>query len=179
MVASAVVVKEIRPERFKDKAFKDAILKAAKAYAKELQKDFEKTTATWETEVEFEQEVDYKPNGPTVLVGTDNEIYGYVNNGTKRHPIFAGIYTGKSNKKVLAFQWGGKGSYKPKTKPRVIGSGPSSISGAQPWRLPYVDHPGFEGRHFDEEIQKQHEPKFKRAMEKAMSDARKASGHAI
>lgn len=175
----AVVVKEIKPDRFKDKAFKKAILKAAEKYGDELLKDFKKTTETWETEVEFEKVVDYKPNGPEVFVGTDNEIYGYVNNGTPRHDIFAGYYTGKSNKKVLAFQWGGKGSYKAKTKPRVIGSGPSSISNAQPWRLPYVDHPGFEGRHFDEEIEKKHESKFRRAMVRAMSDARKASGHAI
>jgi hypothetical protein len=172
MVPSAVVVKEIRPDRFKDKDFKKPILKAAEAYSKELLADFEATTKTWKTEVEFEREVDYKPNGPEVFVGTDNEIYGYVNNGTRPHPIFP------VRAKMLRFQWGGKGSYTPKTAPRVIGSRSGGPSGPIVHR-PYVQHPGTEARHFDEEIEKKHGPKFKRAMEKAMSDARKASGHAI
>ena len=100
---SAVVVKEIRPERFKDTEFKKAILRAAEAYSKELLKDFEATTATWEHNVEFERIVDYEPRGPEVFVGTDDEIYGYVNNGTRPHPIFP------VRAKVLRFQWGGKG----------------------------------------------------------------------
>lgn len=173
MAASAIVVKEIKPERFKDKAFKDAILKAANKYADVLQDDFEKTTETWEHEVEFEKEVDYKPNGPEVLVGTDDEIYGYVNNGTRKdYPI------PKAGPGLLRFQWGGKGSYTPKTTPKVIGSKPGGPSGPIVF-MRQVIHPGIEARHFDKEIQRIHEPKFKRAMEQAMSDARKASGHAI
>jgi len=105
-------------------------------------------------------------------VFTDNEIYGYVNDGTRPHPIFP------KKAKALAFQWGGKGSYTPKTTPRVIGSRAGGPSGPTVYR-PYVQHPGTKGRHFDEEIEKLMQPRFKRAMEKAMSDARKKSGHAI
>ena len=171
-MASAVVVKEIKPSAFKNKAFKDAIMRGAESYAKELLADFEKTTETWEKGVEFEKIVDYRPKGPEIFVGTDNEIYGYVNDGTRPHPIFP------VRAKALAFQWGGKGSYTPKTTPRVIGSRAGGPSGPMVHR-PYVQHPGTEGRHFDDEIEKKHGPKFKRAMVKAMSDARKASGHAI
>lgn len=171
-MASAVVVKEIKPERFNDKAFKKAILKTAEKYADELQADFEKTTETWEHDVEFEKIVDYEPKGPEIFVGTDDEIYGYVNDGTRPHPIFP------KKAKALRFQWGGKGSYTPKTTPRVIGSKAGGPSGPIVHR-PYVQHPGTEGRHFDEEIERKHKSLFKRAMERAMSDARKAGGHAI
>jgi len=168
----AVVVKEIKPERFKDKAFRDAIMKQADRYGDELLRDFEKTTETWEHDVKFEKLVDYRPRGPEVFVGTDDEIYGYVNDGTRPHPIFP------VRARALRFQWGGKGSYRPKTAPRVIGSKAGGPTGPIVHR-PYVQHPGTEARHFDEEIEKQHGPKFRRAMERAMSDARKASGHAI
>ena len=173
MVASSVVIKEIKPSAFKNKAFRDAIMRGAEAYAKELLADFEKTTETWKTEVEFEKVVDYRPKGPEVFVGTDNEIYGYVNDGTDPHPIFP------VRAKALRFQWGGKGSYTPKTAPRVIGSQAGGPSGPIVFRGAVWKHPGTKGRHFDEEIEKKHQPKFKRAMEKAMSDARKKSGHAI
>lgn len=176
LVAAAYQVKFIKPSTLKQDKMRLAFLNAMRKQATEIKAEFKKTTATWEHKVKFESIVGLRrtPPGPELLVWTDDEIYGYVNNGTRPHPIFP------RRAKALVFQWGGKGSYKPKTKPRVIGSGPSSISNPQTWRLPYVDHPGIkEGRHFDEEIEKKHRPKFKRAMEQAMSDARKASGHAI
>lgn len=175
-MAEAIVVKTIKPARFNDAAFKRKLFAAMDAEAQDMKQDFEKTTDTWEHDVKFTIASTVKPNGPEVLVGTDDEIYGYVNDGTKRHPIFAGIFTGKSTKKALSFQWGGKGSYRPKTTPRVIGSKSGGSSGPQVVR-PFVQHPGTKGRHFDEVIEKKHKPKFKRRMEKAMSDAAKASGH--
>jgi len=174
MVASAYQVKLIKPSTLKQDKMRLAFLNAMRKQATEIKREFEKTTATWEHEVKFESTVGLRrtPPGPEVLVWTDDEIYGYVNNGTRPHPIFP------VRAKVLRFQWGGKGSYTPKTTPRVIGSRAGGPSGPEVHR-PYVQHPGTEARHFDEEIEKQHRPRFKRAMERAMSDARKASGHAI
>jgi len=80
---------------------------------------------------------------------------------------------------LLVFPWAGYGSYRPKTRPRVIGStvgGPTGPLVA----FPHVHHPGIkEPRHFDEEVEKTTKPKFVANMNQAMSEARRASGHAI
>ena len=175
MPASAIVIKEIKPQRFNDRAFKKAIQDAAKEAAKGMEKDFKKTTATWQHKVTFTKIISVMPD-VEILVGTDDQIYTYVNDGTKPHPIFAGIYTGKSNKKALSFQWGGPGSYRAKTSPRKIGSTTGGPSGPMV-ALPYVQHPGTKARKFDITIQEKWESRFKRQMEKAMSKAAKASGH--
>ena len=173
-----IVAKAIKPARFNSLAFAYAIAAAANEAGKEIQKDFEATTKTWKHKPQFVKEVDVKTSPVQVLVGTDDEIYRYVDEGTKPHPIFAGIYTGKSNKKALAFQWGGKGSYKAKTSPGVIGSRSGGPSG--PFvAFPYVQHPGTKARNFDKMIQKKWTPRFKRLMEKAISTGAKKSGHSI
>ena len=180
MSSAALVIKEIKPARFKDKAFKAALAKAAKKAGKDIKKDFEATTKTWKHKVKFTVVSALDPN-IEVLVGTDDEIYGYVNSGTglwgpkhSKYPIFAGIYTGKSNKKALAFP----ASYKAKTRPRVIGSTGGGSSGPIVIR-PYVEHPGIKPREFDKVIQKKWVSPFKRRMERAMRDAAKASGHSM
>ncbi len=165
-------VKLIKPKALNKKGMRLALLNAIRKQGTVIKKEFEKTTATWEKPVKFEQITSLRGPGPELLVFTDNEIYGYVNDGTRPHPIFP------KKAKALRFQWGGKGSYTPKTAPRVIGSKAGGSSGPIVHR-PYVQHPGTEGRHFDEEIEKLMRPRFKRAMEKAMGDARKKSGHAI
>lgn len=171
---AAYQVKLIKPKTLNQKGMRLVFLNAVRKQATVIKKEFEKTTATWEKPIKFESIVGLRrtPPGPELLVFTDNEIYGYVNDGTRPHPIFP------VRAKALAFQWGGKGSYTPKTTPRVIGSKTGGPSGPMVYR-PYVQHPGTKGRHFDKEIEKLMRPRFKRAMEKAMSDARKKSGHAI
>jgi len=173
-----IVAKAIKPSRFKSEAFTQAITAAANEAARDIQKDFEATTKTWNHKPQFVKEVDTKASPVQVLVGTDDEIYRYVDEGTKPHPIFAGIYTGKSNKKALSFQWGGKGSYRAKTSPGVIGSKAGGPTG--PFvAFPFVQHPGTKPRNFDITIQKKWEPKFKRLMEKALSVGARNSGHSI
>jgi hypothetical protein len=172
----AIVIKEIKPQRLKEDKLRLALLSGMKEAQDGMLKDFKKTTATWEHEVEFETAKSIAmAQSPTVHVITTDRIYGYVNNGTDPHPIFAGIFTGLSNKKALSFR---SGKYRAKTRPRVIGSTPGGASGPKIAR-PYVQHPGTKARKFDEVIQKNWTPKFKRLMEKAMSRAAKASGHGI
>ena len=180
-----IVAKSIKPSRFRSEAFTQAITAAANEAAKQIQKDFEATTKTWDHKPQFVKEVDVKTSPVQVLVGTDDEIYRYVDEGTglygpkkRKYPIFAGIYTGKSNKKALSFRWGGKGSYRAKTRPGVIGSTSGGPSGPMV-AFPYVEHPGIKPRNFDKTIQKKWEPRFKRLIEQAMSIGSKNSGHSI
>ncbi len=169
-MASAIVVKQIKPARFKDEAFAEAMRAMAKDVSIEMVLDFRETTRSWKHKPKFEAIVSVDPN-VEVLVGTDDKIYGYVNEGTRPHIIRP------KRARTLRFKWAGKGSYIPKTKPRVIGSTPGKQTGPEVHRL-VVHHPGIkEPREFDVTIQKKWQPRFKRAAEAAMSAGAKASGH--
>lgn len=165
-MTSIIVVKDIKPARLKEGAFRLELLNAMRKEATQIKADFRETTATWEHKPEFVEEVSLTGPGPVMLVGTDDEIYGYVDEGTKPHIIMA------RNAKVLAFNEG----YSAKTKPGFVGSYPGGSYGAKVFR-PFVNHPGTEARRFSNLIAKRWEPKFKRAMEDAMGRAAKKSGH--
>ena len=170
----AIVSKTIKPSRLKDDAMRLRLLNAMRKAGTQIKHDFEATTKTWEHKVVFEELISLTGPGPVVLVATNDEIYGYVNNGTEPHEIWAGVYTGKSDKTRLAFS----SDFVPKTKPGIIDSGPGR-RGAVDTFVPMVMHPGQEEpRNFDKTIQKKREPWFKRQMESAMGEARQASGHA-
>jgi len=171
-MAGAIVGKVIKPRRFDDKVFARKIAAAAKKAVNGIEGDFEKTTKHWKHDVPFEKLVALPPPAVEVMVATDDEIYNYVVKGTPPHEIWAGAYTGKSDKTVLAFS----SQFVPKTQPGIIGSNPGFV-GERDTHTPYVEHPGTEARDFDKIIQKDWEPKFKRLMEGAMREAARASGH--
>lgn len=167
-----LAMKAIKPQRMRDDRLRLALLNATRRAGTAIRRDFAKTTATWEHKPTFEEIISLTGPGPVIVVGTDDKIYRYVNDGTRPHPIFAGIYTGKSNKKALRFAPGSQ----PKTQPRVIGSTPGA-PGSGVVMTPYVQHPGTKAREFDEEIARIWKIKFKRWMEDAMREAAKESGH--
>jgi hypothetical protein len=171
---SALLYKGIKPQKLKTADLRLSLLNEMRKVGTEIKKDFEKTTATWQHKPKFETVVSLMQPGPTVLVGTDDEIYGYVSKGTKPHPIFAGIYTGKSNKKALAFP----SKFSPKTRPGVIGSTAGSRGGDMVVR-PYVQHPGTKPRNFEEAIEKIWKKKFKKRMEAAMREVAQKSGYGL
>jgi len=170
---SALVYKLIKPQTLKVDIFRLYFLNALRQAGRDIMKDFEKTTATWKNKPTFEIQISLS-GGLQVEVYTEDEIYRYVDKGTEPHDIWPGFYTGKSNKKVLAFS----STFSPKTIPGVIGSGPGSRGKVDTFR-PYVEHPGTKARNFSEEIQKKWQTIFKTRMEQALRQARQASGHAI
>jgi len=91
----------------------------------------------------------------------DVMIYGFVTKGTRKHPISA------KNAPALAFMWGGKGSYKPKTKPRGKIGGPGIVVGGALHRPVEVTHPGSEARDFEGVIAEDEKRWFSRTMENA------------
>lgn len=166
---AAVVAKQIKPSRLNDKAMRLELLNAMRKFGRNyMLPEFKKTTATWDTPVEFEMLISTTAGSFEVLVGTDNDIYRYVNDGTRPHKIRP------KNARVLAFP----SMYKAKTAPKVIGSVPGGSSGPTVFANE-VDHPGTEPRHFDKEIQKKSMPPYRRAMEAGMKRARQVSGNAI
>jgi len=101
-----------------------------------------------------ETKVTVFPSGP------NKQIYKWVTEGTKPHLI-----TPKRAGGMLVFQSGGPGSYKAKTAPGGKFGGPGIVVGGKTVRARQVQHPGFEGRHFEETIKEDAQPWFRRTME--------------
>lgn len=168
-----VLVKAIKAPRLRDDAMRLVLLNAMRKAGRFLVKtDFKKTTKTWKHQPKFETLISLKPPGPTILIGTDDQVWNWLNEGTRPHAIFAGIFTGKSNKKALAFP----SRFKPKTRVKSLKSQAGS-SGGPTVVVPFVQHPGTEAREWGQLIATKRQRWFQKQMERAMADAAHASGH--
>lgn len=163
-----IIAKSIKPSRFKVEAIYRELEKEAEAVSKEIEADFKKTVRTWNRKVKFIRLVQVGNDQVAVLVGTDDEIYRYVDEGTRAHWIYP------KRKKALKFT----SDYKAKTTPQIIDSQAGGAFGDMVFSKS-VRHPGTKARQFDKEIQKKWKKKFKRHMEDALKRGVKASGHAI
>jgi len=170
----AVFVKQIKPKSLDSEAMRAVLMARLDRIGKQIKKDFEDTTKHWKHKPVFEILSDLSGPGPFVFVSTDDEIYRYVNEGTKPHEIWAGAYTGKSNKRVLAFP----SAFTPKTKAKSLVTS-AGHRGKVDTFVPMVHHPGTEAREFDRLIEEKRAKWYKRQMEEAMKEARKVSGNAI
>ena len=122
---------------FDDKVHRRAIKQALDDTAQLALADFERTTATWNTKPGFDVTDDGEFGR---VIGTDDENYARVDEGTRPHVIVA-------HGKALAFAPGGSA----KSRPRVIGSG-SGSKGSGVVFTKRVNHPGTEGRQFADTI---------------------------
>lgn len=164
---SALVFKEIRPSRLREDTMRLTLLNEMRKVGTGIKASFNETTKTWNRKPVFEEQISLA-GGPQVEIYTTDEIYGYVDQGTRPHvirPVKA---------KALRFQSG----YKAKTIPGVIGSQNGGSFGDTVFSKG-VQHPGNAPRNFSKEIEKIWTPRFKRAMEAAMSQVAKASGHSL
>lgn len=133
-----VGIKVIIPKRAmaEPRKMAQAIKNALDGAAKAAQVDFNVTAQTWQHKPAFTID---SPSDFSRVIGTDDEVYGYVNSGTRPHVIKP------RNGKVLAFG----SSFSPKTAPRVIGSGGGSKGGGTVFSRG-VNHPGTDAREFDQ-----------------------------
>jgi hypothetical protein len=122
-----------------------AIQYAAKEISRRMRLDFLGTTRTWQNRPEFQTLVEVKGQTVTVLVGTDDRIYRYVDLGTRPHPIFP-----KKPGGVLAWP----GAFTPKTTPGSLKSGAGSSGGDTVFAAYVLRHPGTAPRGFSEMIEK-------------------------
>ena len=162
----------VLPKKLNVTAMTAEVRRAMQRGQVDVYKDFQKTVATWESKPDFKNEFTETDNEMRFEVSTDDEIYGYVNNGTRAHPIPISGFA------ALSFMWAGPGSYKAKTKPRKISSTGGGPSGPMVV-LSHVDHPGTEPRDFDSAIMLKNTPKLSEYLRVGMKKARVASGHAI
>lgn len=126
------------------KAYQQAIKKAVEKTARLVQRDLQSTTKTWNHKVKFEVVVDESGGDYAIVAGTDDKIYGYVNDGTEPHIIRA------KNGGFLYF----RGGYQTKTRPGFIGSYAGGRGSGDWVKQRVVLHPGTKPRRFNELIQK-------------------------
>lgn len=134
------------------KALTPPALPDGEAYAKAMEKavykaaglalhDLESTVRTWKHKPAFDVTITKDGGDYSVTAGTDDEIYGYVNDGTKPHAIRP------KRGRYLRFSSG----YKAKTRVGIIGSIEGGSFGGDVFSKG-VMHPGFPGRKFAEKI---------------------------
>jgi hypothetical protein len=170
-----VLFKRIKPNRFKEEAVNRALRNALRRVGAGMKKDFEATVKTWEKPAVFRVATHLTAGipSPSVEVWTDNALWKMLDEGTKPHDIWAGIYTGRSDKKALAFP----SVFAAKTKVGVLDSFAGSSGGEKIVR-PYVQHPGTKARKWSQALEKKWKKRFKEEMEKGLHEARRDSGHA-
>lgn len=123
----------------KFKSAPEAVRKGMREAAEAVKADFDKTVSTWEHKPDFK----ITEQSENFIVSTDDEVFGFVDLGTKPHVIVA------KRARVLRFATGGK----PKTSPGKITSGSGSKGGDVVFR-PRVNHPGTKARLFTQQIAK-------------------------
>lgn len=121
------------------------IKKAKQKSAVKAQKLLLQPTSTWTHKANFTIE----DSGDKTEIGTDDEVYGFLDNGTPPHIIEGNPY--------LRFQE----NFKPKTVVNSLNSVHGGKSGAYVNPPPeIVHHPGNEARNFTTVVIKQIEPEF-------------------
>jgi len=125
----------------------------------------ERIVADWRNQPEFRARKFVRRKGLTIYVypsGEHKMIWIYVSGGTRAHTIKP-----RGPGYPLRFQWGGPGSYKPKTNTRGQYKGPGKVVGGKEVHFMSVQHPGNEPRRFEKIIARAYKPIFARDMENA------------
>ena len=123
--------------------------------ADEALEDFRRTTSTWSRSVSFEA----KKQADGYLIGTDDDVWGMLDKGTKPHSIVA-------KKRALRFP----GGYRAKTRPGFIGSSSGGPSGGMVFRK-RVFHPGTKARSWSTLIGKKWRARLGPIVQKKISEA--------
>ncbi len=155
----AFVFKSIVPPDMDIDQYRLEYLNELRKEGRKIKREYEKTTRTWKNKPKFEVIVGLTRKGggeASVLVGTDDEIYGYVDEGTDAHVISA------KRAPFLKFRTG----FTPKTTRGQIGSRRGGRSGG--WvQKKSVMHPGSKARRFTPTIAARRKGPFVRNMRRA------------
>lgn len=153
-------LKAIKPKAFNKNVFRLALIKEASKIAKDVEKDYIKTTKKWKKRPTWIRSIKYTDKGIIIFVGTDNKIYGYIDYGTKKHII--------RPKKAEVLRFRGS-SYRGRGRPRA----------SDYVYTKFVMHPGFKGYHHSKRIAKKWQPLTVARLNAALARAAKQSGHHV
>jgi hypothetical protein len=160
-----IAAKAIKPSKLKQEVFRLEFLSAVHDMERQIIREFNKTTDTWQGEKPtFKALISLQNPGPTIVVGPSGSTKGaqkweWLDKGTRVRYA------------TMSPDWISK------TTPNVVGS--RAGRGRMLFVNKNIPHPGIEARNWDKIIGKQFAPRFKRRMEEAMRTATKKSGHAI
>lgn len=168
-MADVILFKPIRPSKFRKAEIWYELQYEINKIGKEIEQEFNKTTNYWKHKPSFAKETNISNDKIEVLVGTDDEIYRYVNDGAKDHIIVP------VKAPFLVFQ---TGKYHASTTPGSLISKQHGRGGKY-HRHSIVHHPGIKARKFDEQIKKRWEKKFNTRIEKAIKRGIKKTGYAM
>lgn len=141
--------------------FRTEMLVEANKIASDMNKDFEKTVATWKNKPKFDTKIVARNQEVSITVSTDDEIYGYVDQGTKAHII-------RPRKRGYPLRFNSR--FKAKTKPHFIGSS-NGASNPPIIRAMEVHHPGTDAREFSHDLQAKYQPILAKRMQQAITRA--------
>lgn len=142
------------PGEVYEKAMQKAVYKAAGL----ILRDLESTTRTWKNKPTFDVTITEQGGNYGVTAGTDDEVYGYVNDGTKPHMIRP------RRARYLRFSSG----YRSKTRPQIIGSQNGGSFGDDIFSRG-VNHPGTKARNFVVIIQKRRQKTVEQEISQAIA----------
>ncbi len=151
----AVTTKQIKPKSklWDDRQFRLGLQRVNKSTAQGMKRDYEKTVETWDEEIIFEQLTQTVGGDLIVIVGTDNPVYGYVNDGTEvRRALMSPDFISK-------------------TRPGVLRARPGQ--GGVVFISKNLELPGIEARDFIGLITKKWWPIYRARIHKVMRDARR------
>lgn len=156
----------LKPKLFKGSVFLREYEKEAKAITNGVHKDYRKAVSKWRRKPKFKKRVEFRDIGIIMAVTTDNKIFLYWDEGTKKHIIRP------RRREFLRFIGS---SYRARSAPRGRG---------RPRKSDYVytkmvKHPGFKGTKTSQKIRKRWGPRVIKKMDRATKRAAKKSGHAI
>lgn len=156
----AIFWKPIGGAKIDSSKFRKIVREEAMSIAADMMLDLMVATATWKHNVKFKRIVDAKTDIVTIVVGSDDKIWGFVNQGTKEHIVLP------RNKPMLWF----RNTYTAKTIPGVLTSKPGGASGI--WVSSKGTIPkGIKPRKFDEALQKRWKTKFPKRIEAVVTRA--------
>ncbi len=160
-MAQTITYVPILPKPFNGTVFLPEILSEMQKINKDISKDFDRTTATWNAAEKptWDKSTTQSSSQTVTEVTTKSHIYRFVNNGTSvRYATMTP-------------------DFKPKTVPGIIDSGRGS--GGLKYVSKKVPRPGIVARHFDIEIKKIWEKPFGTRMQAAINRAAAKTGHKI
>jgi len=161
-----IKMKVITPPPFKSEAIEKRLNQAAKRTVDLAKKEFAKTYATWKHKPKWRRKV----RGANWEYWTEDEIYGWVNDGTRGpYPI------PKAGKGLLVFKPG----YKAKTVPKILYSRTGGSFGDTVFMVGQVMHPGIEAREFDKTVALYVNPWWVKWCNDAIKVGARESGHSI
>lgn len=142
----------------KSRDFVAAIEKAALKTARLAEQDLKATVRTWVHKPDFSVNVLPTDNPYTIVAGTDDPIYNYVDAGTKAHVI--------RPKRSKYLRW--NSGYRAKTRPNILNSREGGASGAAMYAT-VVHHPGTKARNFLTTMQKRRQKTFEQEISAAIA----------